>query len=335
MNIKKFFVPALAILIFAALPLAAQQPFFIPSQVTAVMDAGLAQKQARADIPMSYLNTLYLPAQQGQVYPVFLFQLKNADLGFAAATDNPALLKAEHLVFTRVYRLGAGAAPAIVKERNARLSLEEAQATFQPEALNYYSIAGDIFPAGDYLLVLALATPDYARIATAYVDFTLPDLTQLKDKLVTTPVFSVIDLQMLPTAETKMIVHKNSFVYNTLLLSPKVVNEFKASENLDLFYFIMGGTADPATNALDLQITYKFKKEGQEVNKLTPQAVTSQIISQPIDFTFTEITRDAKGKETERQQKLLEPGEYVLEIEMLDKVSKAKGLQEFKFKIVQ
>lgn len=334
MNIKKFFVLALVILILVALPLAAQQ-IFIPAQVSSVMDAGLAQKQARADIPMTYLNTLYLPAQQGQVYPVFLFQLKNADLGFAAAADNPALLKAEHLVFARVYRLNAGAAPEMVKERNARLSLEEAQATFQPEALNYYSVAGDIFPAGNYLLVLALATPDYARISTAYVDFTLPDLTQLKDQLVTTPVFSVLDLQMLPAAETKMIVHKNSFVYNTLLLSPKIVNEFKASESLDLFYFIMGGTVDPATNALDLQITYKFKKDGQEVNKLTPQTVTSQIISQPIDFTFTEITKDAKGKETERQQKLLEPGDYVLEIEMLDKVSKAKGLQEFKFKIVK
>lgn len=334
MNRKKFYIVALVIVISVALPLAAQQ-VFIPAPVSAVMDAGLAQKQARVDIPMSYLNTLYLPAQEGQIYPVFLFQLKNADLGFAAAADNPALLKAEHLVFARVYRLSAGAGPAVVKERNARLSLEEAQATFQPEALNYYSIAGDIFPAGDYLLVLALATPDYARIATAYVDFTLPDLTQLKDRLATTPVFSVLDLQMLPAAETKMIVHRNSFVYNTLLLSPKMVNEFKPSESLDLFYFIMGGTVDPATNALDLQITYKFKKDGQEVNKLTPQTVTSQIISQPIDFTFTEITKDAKGKETDRQQKLLEPGDYVLEIEMLDKVSKAKGLQEFKFKIVQ
>ena len=47
------------------------------------------------------------------------------------------------------------------------------------------------------------------------------------------------------------------------------------------------------------------------------------------------MTKDAKGKETERQQKLLEPGDYVLEIEMLDKASKAQGLQEFKFKIVQ
>lgn len=335
MNTKKFFVLALVMLAFVALPLAAQKQIFIPTQVTSVIDAGLAQKQPRADIAMSYLNTLYLPAQQGQLYPVFLFQLKNTDLGFAAAVDNPALLKADHWVFTRVYRLEAGAAPVVVRERNIRFTLEEAQPDYQAEALNYYSVAGDIYPAGDYLLVLAITTPDYAKITTAYVDFTLPDLTQLQDKLVTTPVFSVRDLQMLPAAETKMIVHKNSFVYNTLLLSPKVVNEFKSSENLDLFYFIIGGTPDAVSNALDLQITYKFKKEGQEINKLTPQTVSSPIISQPIDFTFTEVTKDAKGKETERQQKLLEPGDYVLEIEMLDKASKAQGLQEFKFKIVQ
>ncbi len=46
---------------------------------------------------MTYLKTLYLPAQQNQIYPVFLFQMKNADLGFAAPADNPALLKASHL----------------------------------------------------------------------------------------------------------------------------------------------------------------------------------------------------------------------------------------------
>ena len=334
MNTKKSVLMARSVLMLALLPLAAQQQVFIPAQVASAIDAGLAAKQGRADIPMAYLNTLFLPAQQGQLYPVFLLQLKNADLGFVAAADNPALLKADHWVFTRVYRLAAGAAPAVVRERNIRFTLEEAQPAFQADAVNYYSIAGDIFPAGDYLLALALTTPDYGKIALAYVEFSLPDLTQLQGKLATSPVFSVLDLQMLPAAETRMFVHKNSFVYNTLLLSPKLVNEFKASENLDLFYFILGGQADPASGALNLQIIYKFKKEGKEVNKLTPQTVTSPIISQPIDFTFTEVTKDAKGKETDRKTKLLEPGDYVLEIEMLDSVSKAKGLQEFKFKIV-
>jgi hypothetical protein len=344
MNAKKFFILALAVLLFASLPLAAQQAkpaaadknqFFIPPQVTAVFDAGMPLRQNRADIPMIYLKTLYLPAQQNQVYPVFLFQLKNADLGFAAPLDNPALLKAGHLVFTRIYRVANGAAAEVVKERNIRFDLEEAQPTFQPEAANYYSIAGDIFPAGTYLLALALTTPDYAKIATAYIEFTLPDFAQLKDQLVTTPVFSVTNLQMLAAAETKMIVHRNSFVYNTLMLAPNMANEFKATESLDLFYFILGAKPDSASNALNLQITYKFKKDGKEVNKLTPQTVNSPIISQPIALTFTEVTKDGKGVVTERKEKLLEPGDYVLEIEMLDSVSKVKGLQEFKFKIVQ
>jgi len=334
MNPKKSFILALSFLMFALLPLAAQQQVYIPAQVASVIDAGQAAKQGRADIPMAYLNTLYLPAQQGQLYPVFLFQLKNADLGFAAAADNPALLKADHWVFTRVYRLAAGAAPAVVRERNIRFPLEEAQPTFQADAVNFYSIAGDIFPAGDYLLALALPTPDFGRMSVAYVEFSLPALTRQQGKLATSPIFSVLDLQMLPAAETKMFVHKNSFVYNTLLLAPKLVNEFKAGENLDLVYFILGGQADQASGALNLQITYKFKKEGKEVNKLTPQTVTSPIISQPIDFSFTEVTKDDKGKVTESKQKLLEPGDYVLEIEMLDNVSKAKGLQEFAFKIV-
>ena len=33
-------------------------------------------------------------------------------------------------------------------------------------------------------------------------------------------------------------------------------------------------------------------------------------------------------------QKTLEPGDYILKIDLLDNISKAKGLAEFKFKII-
>ena len=345
MNSKRFFVLALITIFAFMLQLPAQkskpalqkngQPVQIAPQVAAVMDADVMQRKNRSDIPLTYLQTLYLPAQQNLVYPIFLFQMKNSDLNFSAPTETPDILKANFFVFVRTYRIENGVAGEIVKEHFIRFDLEEKQQGFQPEALNYYSIAGDIYPAGNYLLALALSSPDFARISTSYVEFSLPDNTRLEDKLVSTPIFSVSSLQMMPAAETKLAVHKNSFVYNTLVLAPVLNNEFKATENLDLFYFISGGKPDSATNAQSLQITYKFRKDGKEVNKLTPQTVNSPIISQPIAFTFTEITKNDKGVETERIEKLLEPGDYVLEIEMLDNVSKAKGFQEFKFKIIQ
>lgn len=306
----------------------------IAPQVAAVMDADLSLRKNRNDIPLAYLKTLYLPAQNNQIYPIFLFQMKNADLNFTAPAETPEILKANHYVFARVYRLENGVAPAVVKEHFIRFDLEEKLQGFQPDALNYYSIAGAIYPAGNYLLALSVTTPDFSKIANSFVEFTLPDYAQLKDQLATTPIFSVSSLQMMQAAETLLAIHKNSFVYNTLLLSPVMNDEFKASGNLDLFYFILGGKPDSATNAVSLQITYKFKKDGKEINKMTPQTVSSPIISQPIAFTFTEVTKDSKGKETSRLEKVLEPGDYVLEIEMLDNVSKAKGLQEFKFKIV-
>ncbi|MCU0236093.1 MAG: hypothetical protein MUC72_03300 [Acidobacteria bacterium] len=345
MNAKKLFVLALIILLTLALPLAAAkgkaapqksgQSVQIAPQVAAVMDANVALRTNRSDIPLTYLRTLFLTTQQNLNYPVFMFQLKNADLGFAAPAETPDMLKASNYAFIRVYRLENGAAGEIVRQHFIRFDLEEKLPGFQPEAVNYYSIAGDTYPAGTYLLALALCTTDFSKITTHFVEFSLPDFSQLKDQLATTPIFSVSSLQMLPAAETKLSVHKNSFVYNTLLLAPVVSNEFKPSENLDLFYFILGAKPDTATNALSLQITYVFKKDGKEVNKLPTQTVNSYIISQPIDFTFTEVTKNAKGVETERKQKLLEAGDYVLEIQLLDTVSKAKSLQEFKFKIVQ
>jgi hypothetical protein len=343
MKQRNFIVLALIALLSLTLQLTANgapapqksgQAVQIAPQVAAVMDADLALRKNRGDIPMTYLKTLYLPAQQNQVYPVFLFQMKNADLSFSAPAATPDILKANHYVFVRVYRLENGVAPTVVKEHFIRFDLEEKLQGFQPDALNYYSIAGAIYPAGNYLLALAVTTPDFTKIANSFVEFSLPDYSQLKDQLVTTPIFSVSSLQMMQAAETLLAIHKNSFVYNTLLLSPVMNNEFKATGNLDLFYFILGGKPDSATNAQSLQITYKFKKDGKEINKMTPQTVSSPIISQPIAFTFTEVTKDSKGKETSRLEKVLEPGDYVLEIELLDNVSKAKGAQELKFKII-
>lgn len=345
MNAKKFFVLALIVLLMLTLPLAAEkgkaapqksgQAVQIAPQVAAVMDADVALRKNRSDIPLTYLKTLFLTTQQNLNYPVFLFQLKNADLGFAAPAETPELLKANHYAFIRVYRFENGVAGEIVREHFIRFDLEEKLQGYQPEVLNYYSIAGDTYPAGNYLLALALSTPDFSKITTSFVEFSLPDFAQLKNELATTPIFSVSSLQMLPAAETKLSVHKNAFIYNTLLLAPVVSNEFKPSENLDLFYFILGAKPDAVTNAFNLQITYSFKKDGKEINKLPTQTVNSYIISQPIDFIFTEVTKNAKGVETERKQKLLEAGDYVLEIQLLDNVSKAKSLQEFKFKIVQ
>ena len=156
MNSKRIFVFALIALILFTLHLSAQknksatekkgQPLIIAPQVAAVMDADVSQRKNRVDIPITYLQTLHLPAQLNQIYPVFLFQIKNADLNFVAPQETPDMLKANHFVFARIYRSENGVAGEIVKEYFIRFDLEETLKGFQPEALNYYSIAGDIFP---------------------------------------------------------------------------------------------------------------------------------------------------------------------------------------------
>jgi len=308
-------------------------PVYIAPQVAAVIDAGVRQRQTRNDIPLNYVRTLFLPAQQNQVYPVFLFKLKNADLNFAPAVENLEILRAKFFVFMRLYRLENGAPGAIVRERYIPFSAEENQATFKPETENYYSIASEIYPAGNYLLALAISTPDFAKISVSYNDVVLPDIALQQNKLETTPVFSVTALQQMPAADARITIHKNSFVYNTLLLAPSITNKFKANESLDLFYFVLGAKTD-SNGTFDLQITYKFKKDGKELRKLGPAQVKNIIVSQPISLSYFEITKDAKGGETERKEIKLEPGDYSLEIEMVDNVSKAAGKQEFKFTIV-
>jgi hypothetical protein len=312
---------------------AAGGPVYIAPQVAAVIDALVATRQSRSDIPLTYLRTLYLPAQQNQVYPIFLFKIKNVDLGLVAAPEAPDVLSAKFHAFIRLYRLDNGVLGPVVRERYIPFNPQENKAAYQAEAENYYSIAREIYPAGNYLLALALSNPDFTRISVVFSEVALPDVGLLQNKLMATPVFSVTGLQQLPAADPRIIIHKNSFVYNTLQLAPSISNEFKANESLDLFYFVLGAKPD-ASNAFDLQITYRFKKDGKEIRKLGPAPVKNIIVSQPIALNFMEITKDAKGVETERKPVLLEPGDYTLEIDMLDNVSKAAGVQEYKFKIV-
>ncbi|HSQ36041.1 MAG TPA: hypothetical protein VLQ89_08635 [Candidatus Binatia bacterium] len=342
MNHKKIVICSLLATLACVLPLFADQaderrasasPVYIAPQVAAVIDAGVQQRQERRDIPVTYLRTLYLPAQQNQIYPVFLFQIKNSDLNLAAAPETPGVLSAKFHVFTRLYRLENNLPGAIVRERYIPFSVEEPAAGFQPDAAPFYSIAREIYPAGNYLLALAISTPDFTRISVSYHDVTLPDVAGLQNKLEATPVFSITGLQQLTVAEPGIVIHRNSFIYNTLVLSPSMRNEFKAEESLDLFYFVLGAKAD-ANNAFDLQITYRFKKDGKELRKLGPAQVKNVIISQPIALSYAEVTKDAKGVETERREIKLEPGDYSLEIDMLDNISKAAGTQEFKFTIV-
>ena len=86
----------------------------------------------------------------------------------------------------------------------------------------------------------------------------------------TTPIFSVNGLQQMPAAETRMIIHKNSFVYNTLVLSPSVNNEFKVGRKPRPVLISSSGAKPDAGNAFNLQVTYRFKKDGKEVRKLGP-----------------------------------------------------------------
>ncbi len=345
MNRIKTAVLALALLLPLALPLAAQKKkagdgrpaappsLYIAAEVAAVIDANAPQRQNRSDIPLTVLPTLYLPAQQNHVYPVFLFKVKNADLNPVAAAEVPGLLRAKLHVFTRLYRLENGALGAVERERYIPFHVEENQADFKPEDEHYYSLAHEIFPAGNYLLALALSTPDFAKITVHFSEIRLPDVAQIQGRLDTTPIFSVLALRQKTAAETHLILHRDAFVYNTLEMSPNLNNEFKTSENLDLFYFILGAWPD-AAGAYRLQITYRFKKDGKEIRKLGPVQANSIIVSQPISLVFSEITKDAKGVETERRELRMEPGDYVLEIEMLDNGSKSSGVKEFKFRIV-
>ena len=231
MNAKKFFVLALVVLLLLTLPLAAEkgkpapqkngQAVQIAPQVAAVMDADVALRTEPQRHPPDLPEDPLSPDPAEPELPGVPVPAQERRSGFCRPGGSARPAQGEPLRFhprlsPRERRCRRDRPASISSASIWRKSWQG----FQPEALNYYSIAGDTYPAGTYLLALALSTPDFTKISTLYAEFTLPDFAQLKDQLATTPIFSVSSLQMLPAADTKLTVHKNSFVYNTLMLAP-------------------------------------------------------------------------------------------------------------------
>jgi len=67
------------------------KPVFIPQEVKSVFEEGIKTRQARLDIPFTIIKHLFLPAQEN-MHSIFLFKVKNVDLGFypiAPAPERP------------------------------------------------------------------------------------------------------------------------------------------------------------------------------------------------------------------------------------------------------
>ena len=163
-----------------------QDVIIIPPEVKSVLEQAVQTMEHRQDIPFVFEQHLYLPTTTENLHNIFLFNVKNADLGFAPMVstevdlqaaeqdtfkETPAKLQAKGNAFLQFRNKTDN---SVLKEVYVPYNFQIDGASYDAEATVVCSV-GYPLPAGEYLLAMALTTPDLQKIGTAFHEFTLPD----------------------------------------------------------------------------------------------------------------------------------------------------------------
>lgn len=311
------------------------QPKPIPDEVKNVLMQGMESREARMDIPFSITDYYYLPASQNLFF-ILLFNAKNADLGYtplapiqteekqeqqAFVEKSPEVLQSRFDVFLLFNQIDG----EYTKEVFIPAGFQVNQNAYDPEKEEMYS-TGYILPPGKYLLAMAIAQNNYQKIGTQYFEFELKDPVNLGDTLEVAPVFFIDDTQKMEQAENRTYVHKGFFTYSILKFKPVLNNTFNPGDSSEIFFYVMGGSPNPNTQRYDYTVNYQVLKEGQEepLIRFAEGTYDSPIIPQPLKFERTILIQKKKGDEVieEKQEtRDLEPGQYILRLDIKDNVS--------------
>lgn len=316
-----------------------EEPVKIPKEVADIIDTNLPTRQAKLDIPLAYVKTLYFP-YQNDYFSCFFFKIKNHALGYTAVlleekkteteekekkeAGKEVVEKVEILLcnvdfFFRIYSLRKdGQAGDIYREICLPWRDHVESKEYNSEKENIYSF-GTIFPPGRYLLCAAAASLDLTKIGLTFQEFYLPVASDFRQYLELTPLFFIKSLKNITAPDSVIKIYKNFFHYATLEIEPFFNHEFSPTEKLDILYYILGGTPSDE-GKYDFEVNYIYKKGEEEVAKFKPQVlkdVPAPIVSLPLPLLIKE--------------KKLEAGEYILEIRAKDHIGKKEGTRKIHF----
>ncbi len=201
--------------------------------------------------------------------------------------------------------------------------LEVDSDSYEPEKEEIYS-TGYPLPPGNYLLSMAIASQNLEKIGTQYFEFTLPSAASFTEGLETTPIFFNKKINQMSAPESTTNIHKGFFTYSILQIEPNLDRVFSKGDNLDIFFFIYGTQPNPDDpQKVSIEITYSVLKGEEAVIRYAPQKYDALLVSQPLPLKRTVIIKTTKeGKTEERKEtKDLEPGTYILNIDIKDTIS--------------
>ena len=301
----------------------------IPDQVKKIFAEGMSTRQAQPDIPFSIMKHLYFPAGPN-LYTVILFKVKNAELGFtpvspekkkeetltAFETEESKLQSRSHL-FLQFNKLEGDVPGEILQEVYIPLNIKEDSSTYDPEKEDFYS-AGYLLTPGNYLLSMAVCSQKLEKIGTQYYEFSLPEIANLVETLITTPIFFIKDQNYMDSPERRPIAHKGSFTYSIINIEPNLDKVFSSGENLGLFFYVFGAQQDE-DGKFSLEVTYDILKGEEKAILFAPGKYDAPLVNQQLPLIRTVLIKSDEGQKTEKRE--VDPGTYTLKMTITDKIS--------------
>jgi len=324
-----------------------------PQEINTVFEEGIQQRQVRPDIPFSIIKHYYLPAMDN-LHNIFLFKVKNADLGFApimpaaeipekkekeekekeeeisSFESEPNNLQANSHVFIQFNLLENDSLGTLVKKVYIPVRIQADGSDYEPDKEDIYS-TGYPLPPGDYLMSMAITSQDLTKIGTQYFEFSIPDPASFTDTLDTTPIFFVKKIEKMASAEMTAEVHKDIFTYSVLQIEPNLDNVFTPGEYLDIFFYVFG-TQTKEDGRCSIEVNYQVFKEDKVIIRWEPRVYdTFPLVSQPLPMKSTVIIKSEEGERTEQRD--LEPGMYTLVVKITDMLSEKSVEKRVDFEV--
>ncbi|MCK4645425.1 MAG: hypothetical protein KAU46_04150 [Candidatus Aminicenantes bacterium] len=317
-----------------------QQRATIPPEVKSVLNEGIETRQVRSDIPFSIIKNYYLPdfpARQ-DLHSIFLFKVKNSDLGFTSISPAPKspekkekkeqiflresesapdALRAVCHIFLQFNRLENNVPGEVVKEVYLPIRFQVTSDLYEPDKEELYSTR-NLLPPGNYLLSMAIASEKLEKIGTQYLEFSLPNEVSFTDRLETTPVFFLKRIRQLDNPELRASLHRGYFTYIIFQIEPNVEKIFSSGDSLEVFYFVFGSQPDESAKH-SIEVTYEVLKGEETAIRYAPRTYISPLIQEALPLKQHVIIKSEEGERSEERD--IEAGKYTLVLKIVDKRS--------------
>jgi hypothetical protein len=305
----------------------------MPKEVMALIQEGLTTRQGRQDIPFSIFKQLVLPAQGGNLYPVFCFKAKNGDLGYAPSASGSGEMETTLNVFFQFFQTGEATPIKPLFGGKSLAVLKSGGAGYDPEKEDWYSF-GLAMPAGQYALAMVITTPDMKKMSVAYCDVSLPAAATYQGALWPTELVIVKALEQVEP-DQRPVIHRGYLTWGAMKVEANLTGSAASGENLEVLFFVLGAAVkDPAAvrPMNDLEVNFEVQGEdGKVAIKWAPAAYEAYFINQTLPLVQTLQIKDDKGERFEKRP--LPAGKYILFANVTDKVSGMKGQTKAGFEV--